>query len=75
MLVCFVCLNILNGSCRDVQLTHFLFCFVDACSGGADKTPDGTVYAVLDAQGLDPQSLQYRAIRYYIEVCQSELYI
>lgn len=41
----------------------------DACSGGADKTPDGTVYAVLDAQGLDPQSLQYRAIRYYIEQC------
>lgn len=40
----------------------------DACSGGASRTPDGTVYAALDSQGIDPQSMYYRAIRYYVEV-------
>jgi len=45
-----------------------LFLSTDACSGGAAKTPDATVYAVLDNQGLDKQSLYYTAIRYYIEV-------
>lgn len=41
----------------------------DACSGGAANTPDETVYAVLDAHGLDKQSMYYSAIQYYIEQC------
>lgn len=56
-------------------MTHCSYLFsllsssLDACSGGPNKTPDATVYAVLDAQNFDQQELYYRAIRHYVEVC------
>lgn len=44
----------------------------DFCSGGTTKTPDGTIYAILKAQGFSDEDLVFKAALWYVGQCGSD---
>ena len=45
----------------------------DFCSGGADETPESTLLQTMDAKGINPGSLKYKAVDYLIHGCMFEV--
>jgi hypothetical protein len=61
----------LSTFCTHFDSQQFTSRLSDFCSGGDSQTPDDTVFAILAAQGYDPDDILIRAASFYINQCMN----